>query len=336
MIRLGASARPFHDVGLLAAIRAARPSRLFALSPSLAGFERRGFTAARVEMRERLENVGRVFLEAANHALALPSTTELLRYCETVRPDHRGFAVEGATFGIVMADAVNLGPPQLLGWFAAVDARYTYLAHVGCGWGVARLPWRRSRIAVLLDPVHCWLVEDGTGFHDCFFQTARVLRGWRRLRSGYAARAYDQGVGRALWFASGGDVASAMTAARRMSDERTSDLLSGLGLAVSYAGGASLDELRRGLQSLRPPERGAFAQGAAFAAEAMVRAGNVHDGADDVIRVAAGCSLEDSAALVRECRRRLPACSGTGEVPYEVWRSDVQRALGGAPERGAA
>jgi hypothetical protein len=300
--------------------------------PVAGGLARRGFPSTRPETTRRLEGIGRAFIAATNQALGDSSLPKLLAYVDGIGSDYRGFAVEGATFGVALADAVNMGAPSLPAWFKAVAPSHTYLAHVGLGWTIARVPWRRRVISPLLDPVHRWLVEDGAGFHDCFFRSRRVLGGWRRYRHGYAAKAYDQGVGRALWFASGGDLRMALLQVQHLGNGRGPDLLSGLGLAMAYAGGISVAELRNNLSGCGTDERAILAQGAAFAAEAMVRAGHVHQGSAEIVMALAGTSPEDAAALVRDRRSRLGVVTSVDDEPYEIWRRDIRQALRGTSE----
>jgi hypothetical protein len=111
------------------------------------------------------------------------------------------------------------------------------------------MPWRRTKIIALLDPIHYWLAYDGLGFHDTYFNHPRILAGWSRERSGYRARVYDQGVGRALWFVTGGLIDAAIGIISKLPEKRQKDLWSGLGLAMVYAGPIDSDEIVRTFQS---------------------------------------------------------------------------------------
>lgn len=306
-----------------------RPSVLVKIDLKEASFRRRGFPEARGEGTERLEGIGRAFLEAANRALATRSTADLVCYANSVALDDRGFAIEGATFGIALADGLNWGQDQLPEWLDAVRDQHSYLAHVGLGWTLARLPWRKSRFDELLDPVHRWLVEDGTGFHDCYFRSSRILAGWRRRRSGYATHAYDQGIGRALWFVSGARIDEALRLVSQLDRGRRGDLVSGLGLALAYAGGVAGEELLRALADLADSDCKSLAQGAAFAAEAMVRAGHLHARSDERVKALTGRSAHEASTLVRGCRSDVLTSPGEADAPviYEAWRRRVGDAL---------
>lgn len=299
---------------------------LFAIDPREATLARRGFTANSAVGRQ-LERIGETFIHGFNHGLLAENTDDLRPIVESIGLDTRGFAVEGASMGVAVADALTFGTGRLRAWMAASEAQYTYLAHVGIGWALARAPWRRRLMLQGRDPVHGWLVFDGLGFHDAFFATARIVGGWRRVRRGYAANVYDQGVGRAIWFIAGGSVARAIDVVRRFHSTRHSDLWSGLGLALAYAGGADRVDLRLAVRvagSAGPW----LAQGAAFAAEARSRANHVPPDTHEAVKILSGLDTEDAVRLVRQVRASLPSAEN-GETPrYELWRRGVRQALG--------
>src|SRR6185436_14746696 len=109
-------------------------------------------------------------------------------------------------------------------------------------------------------------------------------------------RAFDQGLGRSLWFVSGANVDRARAWIEAFAPTRRRDLWSGVGLAATYAGG--LD--RAGLEALRsaaPDYRAELAQGAAFAAEARRRAGNLVAHTETACAVLCDLSAEGAARI---------------------------------------
>jgi hypothetical protein len=299
--------------------------RLFGLSPTEASFDTRGFAVADPLRQASLEKIGRTFIGGYNAALAAGDVTELLQHVRDVSPPERGFAVEGATMAVAIADALPFRQLNLTECLGAFEHEFTYLAHVGAGWALGRIPWRRRRLFAALDPIHWWLAFDGLGFHDAYFKHRRALAGWRRERDGYAARAYDQGIGRALWFVAGGSTAAAIRLVTTLPASRQSDLWSGLGLAMAYAGPANPDEIDSVLRAAGAHAAN-FAQGVAFACEARTRAGYVPDNTDVAARAVSGNNAHGLAELVCDARRRLPAIDG--DPPrYEIWRRDVAAAL---------
>ena len=125
------------------------------------------------------------------------------------------------------------------------------MMHVGLGWALARL--RRSVTPYLarLDPLLGWLVVDGYGFHEGYFDWPRYIerRAIPSRLNGYERRVFDQGLGRSLWFVKGADVAAVASAIDTFPSARRDDLWSGVGLACAYAGGCG----RAAIESLRAP-----------------------------------------------------------------------------------
>jgi hypothetical protein len=203
---------------------------------------------------------------------------------------------------------------------------HVYMMHVGLGWAFARL--RRSVTTHLaqLDPLLGWLVVDGYGFHEGYFDWPRYVerRELPTRLDGYALRVFDQGLGRSIWFVKGANVAAVANAINAFPLARRDDLWSGAGLACAYAGGCG----RTAIQSLRAAAAvhlPALAQGVAFAAKTRERAANINTHTETVCRVMCGHSAEEAAAITDAALEDLHA---EGELPaYEVWRRRIQKKL---------
>lgn len=299
-------------------------ARLFTISPQEIEFRRRGYPDGR--LRPRLEAIGQSFLDGYHVALADPDAAAVMARVETLPPDLQGFAAEGAGMALALRDALTArrrsGLTELL---TGPGARFTYLVHIGAGWAAARLgTWLGGRPRRRLDGRFAWLADDGHGFHDGFFHTARCHAGWRpRALSGYALRAYDQGIGRSLWFSTCADPRRIAATIAALPAERGSDLWSGVGLAATYAGGAEPADLAL-LVAAAGPHCGHLAQGSAFAVETRVQAGAVPEAAAVACRALCARSIDETAAVVAACRP-------DPEVPeahfYERWRCRVREHL---------
>jgi len=278
-------------------------------------------------MRARLELVGATFLDGYHAALRhyTPATpSAVAARLNSVALELRGFAYEGAAMGLALLDTLTPWRPNRVTQFlqGAGDA-HAYMVHVGVGWVWARFPFGFRRSLRRLDPLLSWLAFDGWGFHEGFFHWRKYAAGHpppRRLR-GYERRAFDQGLGRSWWFVNGGSVELIARTMAGLPAERRADMWSGIGLAATYAGIADETTLLK-LRQSAGADWPHLAQGAAFAAKARQRAGNLTDYTDLATGALCKLSAREAAHLCDETLENLPAHAGN--PPFEVWRQRIQ------------
>jgi len=305
--------------------------RLFGVPEVETTFERRGFRGGEEPgVREHIERIGRSFLAGYHAALEVGEGERLVARLDETETAYRGFTYEGAGMGLALLDALTpWRRGRLRSYLDGAGAGHVYMAHVGAGWAIARLPFGMGGILSRLDPLLRPLAFDGYGFHQGYFDWPRSVEGRqevpRRVR-GYGRRAFDQGLGRSLWFVDGADVERLPRTIASFPEERRPDLWSGVGLAATYAGGvgeAAIRSLREAGREFAPE----LAQGAAFAAKARQRAGNMTAHVEMACRVFCGCSAAEAAEATD---RALDGLGDEGGVPaYEVWRRRIMTDLSG-------
>ncbi|MEH1101387.1 DUF1702 family protein [Micromonospora sp. CPCC 205561] len=311
--------------------------RRLLMAPTLADvtFERRGFPGPATEVTRRLEAVPQSVVCGFEWGIDTRDPWELERRLALVDPELLGFAYEGATMACTILDV--MGPRQgtrTRDLLRGPGAPHLFLAYIGIGFAMARLPrrfWRQVVPDLTGSPYHptmSWLAVDGYGFDRAYFDLDRWVTRQQRLpaypwqgHQDYFLRAADQGLGRALWFIHGARTADVTAAVRAFATERHGDLWSGVGLAATFAGGAdaeALVALREDAGACAPD----LAQGAVFAAKARSHAGHVPEHSEAAMQalggrsVAAVALLADEVAVRAEAAGRLPA--------YEVWRRNVR------------
>lgn len=301
--------------------------RFLGLSPVEATFAKRGFIAREDEARERLEQIGVTFLSGYHAALEETGFVTLARRLAAVDLELRGFAFEGAAMGLALIDCFTPWRKDRWRTFTERMAQpHIYMMHVGLGWALARLRQSVTPHLARLDPLLCWLVVDGYGFHEGYFNWRRYVeeRAMPTRLHGYERRVFDQGLGRSIWFVKGADVAVVANAIEAFPSARRDDLWSGAGLACAYAGGcerAAIESLRTAANRHLP----ALVQGVAFAATTRQRAANLNTHTDTVSRVICGRSAEELAAITDAALEDLRE---EGALPaYEVWRRRIQNKI---------
>ncbi|MEU2760674.1 MULTISPECIES: DUF1702 family protein [unclassified Streptomyces] len=305
------------------------------LTPALSNIslEVRGFRKKDPAARELLESVGRSFLEGYGHIAEAPHSQAAEPRLEAIPRQFRGFAYEGAAMACSVMDALPGGRGRRLsGLLAGRGGRHVYMAYVGVGWAMARLPRMLHPDIGQTDPLLRWLILDGYGFHQAYFHTGRYVHAqhqerrlpWPQGQASYAQRAVDQGIGRALWFVGGTDVDAVQALVDAFPPPRRGDLFSGVGLAATYAGGAGADELLR-LRQNAGAYRPQLLQGSAFAAEAREKAGLTVPHTELATEVLCGMKPHEAAGVCRELR---PGASDRSDAPaYETWRQHIAGAI---------
>jgi hypothetical protein len=308
--------------------------QLLHIDSAEADFARRHFRWKDNQARQRLERVGATFLLGYNSAIEESDPSILARQVNEVDQELRGFAFEGAAMGLTLLDSLtpwNRG--RFLEFSTGPAAHHVYMVHVGAGWAIARLPWLRWNLKKhlqRLDPLLRWLALDGYGFHEGYFNWSQYVEAQQLPRglSAYGLRAFDQGLGRSLWFVEGADVDRIPLTIKQFPLYRRADLWSGIGLACAYAGGASSSAIQT-IYNTAVPYAGHLAQGAAFAAKARQTAGNESEHTDLACRIFAGLSATQAAAITDEALKDLPRDlpQGAKQPEYEVWRERIRTRL---------
>jgi hypothetical protein len=244
-------------------------------------------------------------------------------------PELRGFAYEGAAMALFLLDRLTPWRRNRFETLLAGEGQsHVYMMYVGAGWAIAKLHRRPGPLMANMDPLLRWLVLDGLGFCETYFHPRRTLVEQNIPRSlrGYESRAFDQGVGRGMWFALGANAQRISPGIAAFADSRQSDLWSGVGLASAYAGGVDdvdLEFLRRSAGR----HAAALAQGAAFAAKARQRAGNPAPHTESACHILCGMTADCAAAVTDEVLAGLTPADI--QPSYEVWRQRIQLKLGG-------
>lgn len=304
--------------------------QLLHIDTSEASVARRRFRCKDDQTRQRLEEIGTTFLRGYDAAIDENNLSLLVKQLDSVTQELRGFAFEGAAMGLTLLDALTpWNKTRLLKFVNGPGTRHVYMVHVGSGWAIARLPWLRWNLKNYLrrlDPLLCWLALDGYGFHEGYFNWPRFIEDQQipKRLSAYGLRAFDQGLGRSLWFVEGADVERIPFTIKRFPLYRRADLWSGIGLACAYAGGADANAIQA-IYDAALSYDAHLAQGAAFAAKARQLAGNKSQHTDLACRIFAGVSSNQAAAITDEALRDLP--DDAREPAYEVWRERIRTRL---------
>ncbi|NEO55720.1 MAG: DUF1702 family protein [Okeania sp. SIO3B5] len=305
--------------------------RLLVISTAEATVARRGFKTNSPHIQQRLETIGKTFLQGYHAAISDTRLESLIPHLNTVEAEWRGFAYEGAGMGLALLDGLTPWKRNRLQQFLAdAGGEHIYMVYVGMGWALARLPWGINRYLkemeeknLFPDPLLGWLALDGYGFHQGYFYWHQYVEriAIPKKLSGYAYSAFDQGLGRSLWFVYGADINLITQAIQNFPPNRRADLWSGVGLACTYAGGVS-KEVVQFLSTAAGTYLPQLCQGAAFAAKARLRAENLTNHTEMACQVLCGISAEAAADITDKALENLPYKQR--KPAYEIWRQRIQ------------
>lgn len=300
--------------------------RLFGIAPEETTIARRGFTVTDPQVQSRIELIGWAFTQGYHIAIEEVQPPQIAARLDSLAVELQGFAYEGAGMGLALLDTIAPWPSRyLLDFLHGPGQPHAYMIQIGVGWAPARLKLSGRSWLPKLDPTVNWLMYDGYGFHETYFDWHTVLEKEevpKRL-TGYARRGFDQGVGRALWFVKGGNVERIAAAIDALPAQRHNDIWSGVGLASAYASGVSCDVLETLMAAAGSENFPALAQGVVFAAATRQRAGNPAPHTDTACRVICGCDPTEAAAIFAQMSQGLPV---DDKVPaFEHWRQRIQQ-----------
>jgi hypothetical protein len=297
---------------------------LFGISLEETTFAKRGFYQGDAHAQRTLELSGASFVQGYNAALDDDRFEALVPSLQSIDPALRGFAYEGAAMGLALLDYLFPFKRRLNAFIEGPGNDHIYMLHVGAGWTLGILPRSARRLMQQFNPLLSWLVVDGYGFHEGFFSWRRFIQNQALpLRLfGNALQVFDQGLGRSLWFVKGADVTQIIDTIHAFHPARQSDLWSGVGLACAYAGGVERDAIQT-LCDAAGKYRPHLAQGAAFAAKARQRAGNLVAHTDLACQIFSGRPANEAARITDESLEDLPQ----GEQAYAIWRSRIRARL---------
>jgi enediyne biosynthesis protein E3 len=276
------------------------------------------------DVLHQMEKIKDIF----QHALYISTEhqdRELATYLKTVDLEFRAVAYEGIAMGLALTDLETGTLQQWRSFTRTSSAVYLPHIHVGLGWAVAKQRVPSLAFIDPLDPIMQFRVADGCGYYDGTFRKLQTIT--KKERSNAIEpkdfQAYDQGVGRSLWYLYKGNNDLVNSAIQQFADARRADLWRGVGIACSFVGGCDERSLRD-LQDLAASDKRQLAIGAAFTARARIQTNSVTNSSKLACRVWGNLSVERAMQLTEATQ---PSATGAGDEVYKIWVSQLESEL---------
>jgi hypothetical protein len=294
--------------------------RFLTLPPRAASLARLGFAPCDAAVRRRLERVLETFLHGYNQSLAIDDPEELAATLRHQLDDHHmGFAFEGVGMSYALRDLLlPWRPSRLRAFLDGPGCDHDYIAAVGAGFAVARVPWGRRlwpSYSRQLAPLVAWCLPDGYGFHEGLFHSARYIAGRAEPPAAlphFARQLFDSGLARSLWWSQGAMPSRIARIIDTFAPARRPEMWCGIGVAAAYAGGAgdtahAEAAVLRELHDLAGPCRADFLSGLPFAARMRQKGRNPSPVTDRACELLLGRSAGETGSWLAATAERVVA-----------------------------
>ena len=192
-----------------------------------------------MSIEENIETVVSTFQKGRELAESGVSINELISELNRFKPRYRSVAFEGASMGVALTTDFETWKS-----YGNMAEKHATQIHIGLGWALAE---KQLDLASTLSEIEAEMqvkVLDGFGYWNGLFQrraTIRMQQIPENIIPEFQA-GFDQGVGRAIWYITKGEVDKVLNIINHFSEDRRPNLWQGIGVASTYVGTCS-DEL---------------------------------------------------------------------------------------------
>lgn len=188
----------------------------------------------------KMQAVRGIFESTRQQAFDTADLTSLSGFLSGVQPEFRTVAYEAASMGLYQRDLKKQNGQVLWPVFLEqANSAYVPDIYTGLGCAMAQEDLHIHPFIDLFDlPMH-YRILDGYGFYKGLFRARQTLQQQAIPQdiNGLYVSYYDQGLGRSLWYVTGGDADKIKAAIDKFDAARRAELWRGTGIACSYLGG---------------------------------------------------------------------------------------------------
>jgi hypothetical protein len=251
------------------------------------------------EIADRMATIRHVFEDARLKANEQPDNDLLIPYLENFDSLFRSVAYEGASMSRALNNLAQ--GKELNHWFAYLEKvpQHSTQAYIGLGWAIAQRQVPVSDVLFIFDPIFRSRIIDGYGYYEGMFRQRYSVRDKIIPDDikGDDLRAYDQGLGRSLWYTAKGSMMQLAELINDFPGIRKSDLWRGAAIAVAYIGAFDknmLDSITRCASDYQIQ----LAIGAALLARSRWQAGTLNTDTGMICRHCCHLSAQEAAQMV--------------------------------------
>ncbi len=278
------------------------------------------------EISLQIEKIKTIFQTSKDFCTEQNDLSILIPYLENTDPEFRSIAYEGASMAIALKDLTKGDTLNLWNSFSEHGGvNHTSQIYAGLGWAIAHQGHTVLPFFETLSPLMRYCVLDGCGYYDGIFKQRQTIKNKKfpEIFHGYLLEAYDQGVGRSLWYILKGEVGKITETIKTFSIIRHSALWRGIGVACAYVGGC--DEMQlRSLLSFAGKHHIQLAISAVLVSRSRIQANTLTPDVELACRIF--CNLSAEEALLLTVRSEPDALIDVDDA-YERWISNIETEL---------
>lgn len=277
------------------------------------------------EISFRIEKIKTIFQTAKEISTAEKSLDTLIDYLETTDPEFRSIAYEGASMAIAQLAIEKDNTLTIWHTFNQRACAHAAQTHAGLGWAIALQNCSVLPFLETLSPLLRFRVLDGYGYYEGIFRQRSSIKNQKSPEEfdSKMLQAYDQGIGRSLWYSSKGDVKKLEELISIFPSDRHAALWIGIGVASAYVGGCD-ENLLRSLLSASQKYKTQLATGSALAARARVQANAITGDVELACRIWCHISAQEAMLFTVEAE---PSSSLNPNDSYALWLSQIKQKI---------
>lgn len=258
-----------------------------------------------------------------NIALENDNYDSLIKMLNEVDSNFPSVVFEGAASGV--ANAVFREKHDFQIWldFAnKLDKAHQAQAYVGLGWALAENAILPSSIFEKIQPFRYGRVLDGYGYYHGLLRRRIFVKGAKQPEniSEIELQAFDQGIGRAIWYTSKGDLSLLEKMLSAFNESRIPAIWRGIGVAALYVGELN-ETLSKSLLGLAKENKASFLTGAALAAMGKSLNQSISN-TDKLSFKTLGMSAKEFSNLTLQAERKFT--SSSSKKAYFEWLREIE------------
>jgi|SRR6185436_10805630 len=249
-------------------------------------------------IQARMENIRTIFEDAKNHADGCDHLDGLIKHIENTDPEFRSVAYEGAAMSLALKDFFSNNVLKLWNSLLDISHHHEGQVHTGLGWAIAEARPDDLSCMKTVNPKIAFRVWDGCGYYYGIFRQRHSIKNQTRQEhvSENNFKAYDQGIGRSMWYNCKGNPAKVAEMVQTFSVSRQDDLWRGVGIACSFAGGSD-ESILKDLFSLAGKNSVHLSLGAAMVAKSRSQSNTITKHIELACKIWSNLSVQDAELL---------------------------------------